>query len=175
MGSDKSDWKCKRDTSRLHQRGTTRANRGARTLSHYQSHGPTLPAMLEHSNFLTSLQDHPTQIGESSSLNIQNSPRHFAISTGSFLLVDALVYCRWAYKTGEVKLDRKKRELFFVGWVKRYVRPSLRQKLNPSFAAWLMGWPSGLESARYPCGSPAMELYLFRQRAALRNLCGGRD
>src|SRR5579863_9959520 len=145
---------------------------GVATLKHYNDHGPTLPAMLEHSNFLTSLLDRQIHNGESSSPSIPNSRPHFAISIGSFLHVDALVYCRWAYKTGEVRLDRKKRELIFVSWVKRYVRPSLRQKLNPAFASWLMGWPEGLQSAQFPCDSRAMELYLSRQRAALRSLCG---
>lgn len=127
-------------------------------MNHYRSHGPTLPAMLEHSNFLTSLQDQTIGDGPQSSPNIQNSRQRSAISIGSFLLWDALVYCRWAWSATQNGLARP------------FARSSLRAKLNPSFTSWLMGWPRNLESARTPCDSQAMELFLFRQRMHLSRL-----
>lgn len=50
----------------------------------------------------------------------------------------------------------------------------LRQRLNPEFADWLMGWPTGWTSTEpTACDARAMALWRFRLRQDLSSLCGG--
>jgi len=49
--------------------------------------------------------------------------------------------------------------------------PTSRQRLNPAFVAWLMGWPDCL--APSGCGCSATASYLSRQRMRLSHLAGG--
>jgi hypothetical protein len=51
--------------------------------------------------------------------------------------------------------------------------PSARKKLNPLFAAWLMGWPVWWASKEpMPSAQSEMELYLFNARRLLSRLLG---
>ncbi len=134
---------------------------GAKTMSHFnRAAGPSLPAMLEYSNFLSSLQGQTLPAGQTSSVNVPTSRQRFAISTGSFLPWDRLVYCRWAWNATQ------------RGWARPYVRPCLRPRLNPAFASWLMGWCPGMESALHPSGSSEMASFLSRGRWHLQNFFG---
>jgi hypothetical protein len=123
-----------------------------------QNKGEQLVNFVEHC--LTSPQGRPIGDGQISSPSARNFRQHFAISTGSFLHVEKLVYCRWAWNATQ-RL-----------WARPYVRPCLRPKLNAGFASWLMGWPPGLASALHPCGSLEMESWLNAQRSHLRRLLG---
>lgn len=52
--------------------------------------------------------------------------------------------------------------------------PGSRQRLNPEFAGWLMGWPIGWTSTEPTvCGASEMVLFRRKQQLLLSILCGG--
>lgn len=103
--------------------------------------------------------------GPAISTAFPNSHRHSVVSTGDFLLLDALVYCRLAFHAR------------MRNWAGSSPRPSLRKKLNVTFGEWLMNWPLGWTSSAEltSYGASAMESWLSRERQCLRSLAGEPD
>lgn len=51
--------------------------------------------------------------------------------------------------------------------------PTLRQRLNPQFVDWLMGWPPGMTSTEpTACDAEAMALWRFKLDSHLSHLLG---
>ena len=98
--------------------------------------------------------------GRQSSPQRPSAPLPCAVSTGDYLPLDSLVYCRMAWTA------RRR------GWAGSQQRPSLRRKLNPIFSELLMGLPRGWANPAESinCAGSAMESYLCRQRLRLYSL-----
>jgi hypothetical protein len=80
-----------------------------------------------------------------------------AVSTGGFLPLDSLVYCRMAWTA------RRR------NWAGSQQRPSLRKKLNPIFSEWLMGFPRGLTNPAESinCAASVMEWFRSARQSLL--------
>jgi hypothetical protein len=120
-----------------------------------QMKGEQLQNFIEHSFRL----DLETRLdGESASYNPAfKRPLQPVVSTGSFLQLDALVYHWMAWRAHHNR------------WDAPYVRPALRQRLNPNFVDSLMSWPSSWTSAQTVCGPEAMELWRSAVRSHLES------
>ncbi len=130
---------------------------------------PTVPAPhdgygleLANAAILSFLQDLPTVNDGPSCLPATGPLRpRPAVSIGSWLPLDSLVYHSMAYHA------------HLKGWDALYVRPAFRQKLNPNFVDNLMSWPASWTSEQTACGPEAMESWLSRARWQLSRLLGG--
>ena len=124
-----------------------------------QTDGTTQPTLTGSAQHHSSLQDQPTVgPGPNSSPKTGASRLQPAVSTGSWMLLDVLVYHSMAYRAHQ-KL-----------WAVPYVRPALRQRLNPGFVDALMSWPPSWTSVRTACGPAAMELWRSRVLRHLESL-----